>query len=121
MVEPEVLKEVFNSWSFTNDVLSLFNLDCSDYDFQSTFRLKACGPLILLAECVLFAGVWHIYKEYVNRSAVAVDINRLTNVYPYTPQMRIRVRGVQKHPILEHIRLCGYRDYSSYVIPHRTD
>ena len=34
------------------------------------------------------------------------------------PRLRI---VASKHPILDRLRLCGRRGYSSYVIVHRTD
>jgi hypothetical protein len=72
----------FSFWSFTENVLSVFKVECTGYgDFTSGMIVKSFGPIYFFAVTFLVALVSRFVAKCVNQALLAMDLDRCVNLY----------------------------------------
>jgi len=83
LVPPTEINTASTLWKFSNDVLSLFSMDCAGFaSFHSAFVCKVVGPIFMV---VCFVVVWLVSRvaSAIGAGRYSLQLNplRLFNVY----------------------------------------
>jgi len=79
---PSLVTSVFGFWSFTEDVLAIFNVGCGGFGhFSQAMVLKAVAPMVLLLVTVLCTVASRIIAQVTKLDWVLMTTDRVVNVY----------------------------------------
>jgi hypothetical protein len=80
--KPTLISDFFSFWSFTEDVLSMFNLECAGFaSFTVSMVLKALSPMGLLMVCIILYMSSQLLERFSNIGIPAMSFDRTWNVF----------------------------------------
>lgn len=78
---PLLVLRTFNFWGHSEDIISIYNIECAGYGgFQTKFVIKNLGPIILLAIAGITGAASRVVAKFI-KAGVGMDFDRLCNIY----------------------------------------